>query len=118
MLVAIPTINQKLITRRFGRMTEITFVEVENHSITNQFIKKIVPHPLHQERHLNRNHEYESGMHKDRHNEIKDNLNEADIIVYKSLCKNWRNRLADSSQKLKRTNNELLSDVLEEISLF
>lgn len=123
MLVAIPTINQKLITRRFGRMTEITFVEIENNEVKNQYAEVIISHHEHEGHHHHASHHLhaEHGHHEkhnNRHQEIKEKICKADTIIYRSLCKNWRERLSDCSTAMRRTNYDLLEEVIAEVQMF
>jgi|GEM_PF-3078107 len=114
MLIAIPTINEKVVTMRFGRMTEVTYVEVENHEILKQFSKSVGAGCHDDDHHHSGGHHHDHGD-NDRHTDITNKLCEADLVVYKSMCKNWRARLEACSPPLMRTNSELLTDVLEEL---
>lgn len=107
MLIAIPTISNKSITNHFGRMTEITFLEVENNQIKKKYAEKITSY--------NGSHK-ENCKHQERHEEIKNKICKADTIIYKSLCKNWKIRLADCTAQFKKTDNTLLVDLIEEIN--
>jgi predicted Fe-Mo cluster-binding NifX family protein len=114
MLVAIPSIENNIITHRFGRMTEVTFLEIENNKVIHQFSEVVSTH--HSDK------KGETSGHKgckksqNRHQEIKDTICKADLIIYKSLCKNWRIRLQNCAKALRRTNKDLLLDVVEEIT--
>ncbi len=107
MLIAIPTINGEIITRKFGRMNEIVFVEIENNKIINQYSEKVTSdrtcgtHDNHDHTSLN-----------PRHQEIKTKLVKADAVIYKTLCKNWQLRLADTNLTFYRTITDKVSDII------
>jgi hypothetical protein len=118
MLVAIPTFNKKIVSKRIGRMTEITFIEVLDNTISKQFFEPVSLHHEYEEKleySQSHAHHNQDGKHQNRHQEIKEKLCKADILFYKSMCKNWRERLKDCEIKLKRTNNDLLLEVFQEI---
>lgn len=121
MLIAIPTVNNKLITRRFGRMTEITFLEKDEQNNFRQFVEEVTPHPIDHEGHHHGAHQHgmhhHGDAHNDRHDEIVRKLNKADVVIYKSLCKNWQMRLADSPATFKRTDSDLLTEVISALEV-
>lgn len=115
MLVAIPTVNKKVLTRHFGRMTEVTFLKIENHKVVEQFFEKISEHDEHSH---NSKHncdfekEHSHGHENKRHQEILSILRKADKIVCKSICKNWEKRLAPYNLPVKKVNSEMLSETI------
>lgn len=122
MLVAIPTVNNRLISMRVGKLTEVTYLIVENNQVIQQYSEPI---PAHEHHHHHgegghhqghhHHHEHEEEGHHPRRDMIKEKLCKADQVIYKSLCKNWQARLADCSAQLKRTPYELLSDLIKDL---
>lgn len=110
MLVAIPSIENETITHRFGKMTEVTFLEIENNKVIHQYPETVSSH---NECKTSSNESNEKKQ--KRHQEIKDIICKADLIIYRSLCKNWKARLQDCPKVLRRTNKDLLIDIVEEI---
>ena len=123
MLVAVPTINNKIISRRFGRLTEISFIEIENNRIIRQFSKPVSPHGHdddheHGHGHEHHHHEHEHDHeHNKRHEEILEKLSVADTIIFKTLCHNWRERLSPLSAKIKRTDFETFEEVVKQFEI-
>jgi predicted Fe-Mo cluster-binding NifX family protein len=113
MLIAIPTINEKVITKRFGRMTEVTFVELEDHQIKSRYAKAITS-GCEDDQHTGHG-KHQHDHHSPKHTEIINNLCEADLIVYQSMCKNWNARLSPCNPNLMHTHKELLDDILNEL---
>ncbi len=112
MLIAIPSINSEIITRKFGRMNEIVFVEIENKKVINQFSEKITNDRTCGTHH---NHEHDHTSLNPRHQEIKTKLIKADVVIYKTLCKNWQLRLADTNLSFYRTMNSKISDIITDL---
>ena len=120
MLIAVPTINNKLISRRFGRLTEISFLEIEENKIIRQFSKPVSPHGHDEEHehghHHHHNHDHHHGDHNQKHDEILEKLSEADVIIIKSLCRNWRERLSAKNARIKSTDGETLEEIIQQLT--
>lgn len=119
MLIAVPTINNKLISRRFGRLTEISFLEIEENKIIRQYSKPVSPHghdEAHEHEH-HHHHDHHHGDHNQRHDEILKKLSDADVIIIKSLCRNWRERLATVHARIKSTDGETLDEIIQELTI-
>lgn len=114
MIFAIPTIHQNLLSRRFGHMTEITFLTIEENKIQNETQVAITQRHEHDHAH-GHHHEnrlkHEHHQHNARHAEIIQQLNNCDELWYKALCKNMRARLQGNSYALKRVNEDTLDEI-------
>jgi hypothetical protein len=117
MIIAIPTINKQLISKRIGRITEVTFLVFEGHELIRQYSEEVPPHH-HDHGAIHGNHHHrEDEVHRQRKDIIKEKLCSADEVVYKSMCKNWRARLSDCHSHLQKTEYELLSDFVQNLNL-
>ena len=114
MIVAIPTINREFVTLRFGHMTEITFLEIEDGKIVREFIENITMHHAHGEHHhdCSGSHHAHDEHINPRHEAIKQKLQQCDELWYKSLCKNWRERLKEASYSFKRIDEDTLKEIV------